>query len=101
MIDLDTEPKICYLYFPLFSEEYIGWFKIPVYYTSPLKLKIPLGDIIHELVDLILLNFEFNFLAEISFAQFGDDIGVIFGGEDIMKREDVGKILYFFEDVDF
>ena len=65
-----------------------------------LEFKVTFDDLLHDCCDFIFSEILFDTFAEIGMAEFCDEVGVVFGGEDIMKREDVRKVLYFFEDVD-
>lgn len=42
----------------------------------------------------------FDAFGEVRIAEFGDYIGVIFGGEDVMDIEDAGDVPEFFQDID-
>ena len=65
-----------------------------------LEFKVTFDDLLHDCGNFIFSEILFDAFAEIGMAEFCDEVGVVFGGEDIMKREDMRKVLYFFEDVD-
>ncbi len=68
---------------------------------SLLELSVALDELVHILKDFRLRELLFDVFAEIGFAQLGDDVGVILGGEDIMQGEYVGDVLKFLQNLDF
>ena len=58
-------------------------------------------DLLHEVDGLGLGESLFEGFVEVGVAEFGDDVGVVFGGVDFVEGEDVGQGFEFFEDLDF
>lgn len=43
----------------------------------------------------------FDAFGQVGAAELGDDVGVVFGGEDVMDIKDAGDVPEFLEDIDF
>ena len=67
----------------------------------PCEVEVACEDLLHEVRGLGLGESFFQGFVEIGVAEFGDDVGVIFGGVDFVEGEDVGQAFEFFEDLDF
>jgi hypothetical protein len=65
------------------------------------KVDVSIDNLIHIPTGLILADFMFDKLVQICIAEFGDDVGIVFGGEDLMDVEDVLLIFQFLENSDF
>ena len=65
------------------------------------KVDVSIDNLIHIPTGLILADFMFDKLVQICIAEFGDDVGIVFGGEDLMDVEDVLLIFQFLENCDF
>lgn len=65
------------------------------------KVDVSLDYLIHIPTSLILTHFMFVKFVQIGIAELGDDVGIVFGGENLMDVENVLLIFEFFEDSDF
>ena len=63
----------------------------------PSKLKVADQDLLHEISRLVLAQTLLQGFIEVRVTQLGNDVGIIFGGVDLMKREDVGQHLELLE----
>ena len=97
----DAEAEIGYFSGAVFHHKDIGRFEVTVDDTFLLEFEVALDDLLHEGDDLCFFEMFFDGFAEIGMAKFSDEVGVVFGGEDVMKGEDVGQVSQFFENVDF
>ena len=97
----DAETEIGNFGSTVFHHEDIGRFKVAVDDTFLLEFEVTLDDLLHEGDDLRFLEVLFDGFAEIGVAEFSDEVGVVFGGEDIVEGEDEGQVFEFFEDIDF
>ena len=101
LLGSDAKTEISYFGCPVLHHEDVGRFQVPVDDPLLLELEVALDDLLHEGDNLSFLEGLFDGFAEIGVAEFGDEVGVVFGGEDVVEGEDVGQVLELLEDVDF
>jgi len=65
-----------------------------------IDLQIPLNNLIHEIIRLVLGQLLLHFHVQITRTQLSYDVSVILGCVYFMESEDVGDILYLLEDFD-
>ena len=101
ILHLDGKSKICDLKFSIFGGEDVGRFEVSMYDIFLCEVEVSPDDLVHVAAGFILAHLMFDEFVEIGVAEFGDDVGIVFGGEDLVDVEDVLLIFEFFEDGDF
>ena len=63
------------------------------------KVQIPRKHLFHVSSCLLFRQTFLQTLAEIRFAELGDDVSIVLGGVDLVEVEDVRQISEFFQDL--
>lgn len=65
------------------------------------EVEVSPDDLVHIATGFILAHLMFDEFVEIGVTKLRDDVGIVFGGEDLVDVEDVLLIFEFFEDGNF
>jgi hypothetical protein len=68
---------------------------------SLLEVEVALDKLFHEGDGFGFSEMLFDAFGQVGAAELGDDVGVVFGGEDVMDIKDAGDVPEFLEDIDF
>ena len=83
------------------SYQEVSRFEVSVYDLVLVDFLVSLEELGHVEVGFGFCEFGLDDLVHVWGAEFGNQVSVIFSGEDIEKCEDVGFAFEFFEDIDF
>jgi len=96
----DGESEVGYFELLGVGDEDIGRFEVSVDDIFPGEVEVACEDLLDELEGFSFGEAFFEGFVEVGVAEFGDDVGVVFGGVDFVEGEDVGERFEFLEDLD-